>query len=58
MNPDFALKVSILARDRAKKMIEESGEKPSSYAEYLGLIVQCQNDIVEELENEQHEPSV
>lgn len=55
MTPEEAIKISILARKRAKEMIEESGEKPTSYAEYLGLVVQCQNDLIQEASNEQDE---
>ena len=55
VTPEEAIKISILARKRAKEMIEESGEKPTSYAEYLGLVVQCQNDLIQEASNEQDE---
>lgn len=53
MTPEQAIEVSIKARKRAKEMLEESGEQPASFKEYLGLIEQCQNDLIQEMQDEQ-----
>ena len=58
MTPEKVIEVSIKARLRAKEMLKESGDQPQSFTEYQMLVEQCQDDIIEEMENEQDNTSV
>lgn len=54
MTPEKAIEISIKARKRAKEMLSESGDQPTCFAEYKALVEQCQNDLIQEMQDEQN----